>query len=60
MINGGTTNWSLIELQTNIEPRDGTLVAQIDDSEFAILGGFDENLKELGEVLLFDTESNKA
>ena len=39
VINGGTTNWSLIELQTNVEPRSSTLVAQIDDNEIAILGG---------------------
>ena len=36
------------------------LVAQIDDNEIAILGGVCRTRSLLGEVLLFNTQSNKA
>ena len=54
------TNWNLIELQANIQPRFNTLAAQIDDNEIVILGGVDRDDKDLGEVLLYNTQSNQA
>ena len=60
VINGTHTNWTLIKLQFSIKSRAETLVSVIDDSEIAILGGRDKNFKDFGEVLLFDTKSNKA
>ena len=54
VINSRAANWSLIELQTDIQARYLTLATQIDDNEIAILGGLDKNANYLGEVLHFD------
>ena len=45
------TNWALIKLQSEIQPRRRTLACQIDDNEIAILGG----VNSIGEVLVFNT-----
>ena len=54
VINGTHTNWTLTKLQFSIKSRSISLASVIDDSEIAILGGMDKNIKDLGEVLLFD------
>ena len=60
VIDGSSTNWTLIEPQSDIQPRCDTFAAQIDDNEIVILGGGDRNNDLIGEVLLFNTESNQA
>ena len=59
VINGSQTNWELIEFKSKIQPRSYTLAAKIDDFEIAILGG-QSSKGNLGEVLLFNTESSKV
>ena len=55
LTNGGSANWTLIKLQSEIQPRYDSLTAQIDDNKIVILGGRDRNWKVLGEVLIFNT-----
>ena len=51
-------NWNLIDLQEDIQPRYNAFVTHFNDNQIIILGGVNSNLREFGEVLLFDFWSN--
>ena len=54
VVNGIPENWIHIKLQNDIQSRNYTLSAPIDENEIAILGGMDKKDDAIGEVLLYN------
>ena len=59
LLSNGPDLWTLINMPQNVfTPRKNPVVAPLNDTEIAILGGHYENFSFKGDVLIFDTTND--
>ena len=61
LVSESNVRWQLIDVPKNIlSPRYRPAVAPLNESEIAILGGFDDDENKLSDVVIFNTTTKKC